>query len=46
MFAECTIEYDTKKEGDICVFVEKQILVLIDFSETYNKWLKCQKAFL
>ena len=28
MFAECTIQYDTKKGGDICVFVEKQILVL------------------
>ena len=29
MFAECTIEYDIKKGGDICVFVEKQILVII-----------------
>ena len=28
MFAECTIQYDTKKGGDIYVFVEKQILVL------------------
>ena len=27
MFAECTIQYDTKKWGDIRVFVEKQILV-------------------
>ena len=27
MFAECTIQYDTKKGGDIYVFVEKQILV-------------------
>ena len=29
MFAECTIQYDTKKGGNIYVFVEKQILVLI-----------------
>ena len=29
MFAECTIQYDTKKWGDIYVFVEKQILVII-----------------
>ena len=27
MFAECTIQYDTKKGGDIYVFVEKQIRV-------------------
>ena len=27
MFAECTIKFDTKKGGDIYVFVEKQILV-------------------
>ena len=26
MFAECTLQYDTKKWGDIYVFVEKQIL--------------------
>ena len=25
--AECTVQYDTKKGGDIYVFVEKQILV-------------------
>ena len=27
MFAECIVEYNTKKGGDIYVFVEKQILV-------------------
>ena len=27
MSAECTIQYDTKKRGDIYVFIEKQILV-------------------
>ena len=27
MFPECTLQYDTKKRGDIYVFVEKQILV-------------------
>ena len=27
MFTECKIQYDTKKWGDIYVFVEKQILV-------------------
>ena len=31
MFAECTIQYDTKKVGDICVLVEKQILVSVIF---------------
>ena len=29
MFAECTIQYDTKKGGDIYVFIEKQILVTL-----------------
>ena len=32
MFAECTIQYDTKKGEDIYVFVEKQILVFGCFS--------------
>ena len=30
MFAECTIQYDTKKGRDIYIFIEKQILVCID----------------
>ena len=29
MFAECTIQYDTKYGGNIYVFVEKQILVFL-----------------
>ena len=28
MFAECTLQYDIKKWGDIYVFVEKQIPVI------------------
>ena len=31
MFTECTIQYDTKKWGDIYVFVETQILVFFLF---------------
>ena len=34
MFAVCTIQYDTKKFGEICVLVEKQILIIIIISSS------------
>ena len=35
MFAECTIQYDTKKGENIYVFVQKQILVCILEHQTW-----------
>ena len=41
MFAECTIQHDTKKRGDIYVFVEKQSLVMFLFLIRKKNAIKC-----
>ena len=50
MFAECTIQYDTKNGWDIYVFVEKQILVfpyrVSLFSEMRKKNKKKKNNFI